>query len=77
MNTIRRPRKRPREKSSNFRTFWWVLAREAFLRITEIAHPNGFTELHRRQALCDRPTSWVVAVGRSFIRSNPGRRFRP
>lgn len=29
MNTIRRPRKRPRVTSSNLRAFWWLVAREA------------------------------------------------
>jgi len=29
MNTIKRPRKRPRDTSVNFRTLWWLVAYEA------------------------------------------------
>lgn len=32
-NTINRPRKRPRVKSSNFRALWWAMHRQAALCI--------------------------------------------
>lgn len=33
MNSIRRPRRRPRVESVSFRTLWWVLVREAVHRM--------------------------------------------
>jgi len=76
VNTIRKPRKRPRDKSISFRTFWWVLQREAFMRITDFAAPTAFTDRLRRRALCDRTARWVRDVAESFMRQNPERRFR-
>lgn len=32
-NTIRRPRKRPRKRSSNFRSLWWLVRQEAAFQI--------------------------------------------
>jgi len=77
VNTFRRPRKRPRDKSVNFRTFGWVVLREAFIRVTEHAAPTALSERLRREAVRDSSDKWVREVGQAFIRSNPERRFRP
>jgi len=76
MNTIRRPRKRPRVKSVNFRTLWWLLVREAYWSIASLPQLPAFGARLRRN-LAKRPTWWVRRRAEEFLALWPTRRFRP
>jgi len=73
---ISRTRKRPRDKSVSFRTFWWVLQREATLRICDNAAPGAFDSAMRRW-LAGARTVAVVRLGVKLIFDDRGRRFWP
>lgn len=71
MNTLRKPRKRPRVDSVSFRTFGWLLEREAAYQM--LFAPALTRELERsfRSLLCSLPGP--------TLRKRVGRRlgFRP
>jgi len=74
MNSIRRARRRPRKLSVNFRTLWWVIRREAFLRIW--APLPGQTESRgRREWLCSATTAFLTRTANRLLREQPSRRF--
>jgi hypothetical protein len=76
MNTIRRPRARPRVRSVNFRTLWWLLVREAYVQIMWApAHPVDTA--WPRSHMARRTTWWLRRNGEAHLREYPGRRYRP
>lgn len=77
MNSIRRPRRRPRIGSVNFRTLWWVLTREAVLRIAYPLSLGAPTERQARQACSGNDTQRVAQFGREIIKLKPERQWWP
>jgi len=73
---IGRARKRPRKKSVSFRTFWWVLIREATAHVVENSNPRLGTG-PIRSWLCSSQTSSVHRLGERLLREDRGRRFWP
>lgn len=77
MNTIWQARKRPRDASFSFRTFAWLLPREAYIRLVlEPGCPIG-EELRLRRWLLSCRTSFVVARVVRILDTHPEWRFRP
>lgn len=76
MNTIRRPRARPRKSSVNFRTFGWLLIREAAWCI---GHDVTSRAIHRvlRSDLVRLPTWRVRQRAERILRFNEVRRYYP
>lgn len=59
MNSIRRPRRRPRVTSVNFRTLWWLVAFEAAYQIeAEWWRLCARGVLSRTEFMFDRLHSW-------------------
>lgn len=73
MNSVRRRRARPRRVSVNFRTFFWVLQREAVLRIVYPASMQTHTERAARAAVANGSTFQALAVARRMLAANPAR----
>jgi hypothetical protein len=73
---IERTRKRPRDKSVTFRTFWWLLTREAVLNICQNSSPNLCRD-NLRAWLARSQTHRVRFFGENLIRGDRGRRFWP
>jgi hypothetical protein len=74
VNTIRKPRKRPRKNSVNFDTFWWLLAHEAAYRVLfNHVKPGGF-ERDARASLCSVPTDALRVRVRYRLNWRPDRR---
>lgn len=74
MNTIRRPRRRPRVRSVNFRTLWWLLKREAALCIMQPARarfPNTVIRQQLAGADTFRLRGWVAG----YLLADSRRRF--
>lgn len=74
MNSIRRPRARPRVSSFNFRVFFWLLQREVAVRVL------GYDD--RRPSvtpivvqLCELDSYRVRAKVRDALARDPGLRF--
>lgn len=75
MNSISRRRRRPRVRSVSFRSFVWVLQREAVLRVLfpTQAEMDGATAA--RDALL-KADSWAVRrLGEHALRCRPERRY--
>lgn len=76
MNTIRRPRRRPRKSSVSFKTFGWLLVREAYLRIFYRRGPLHFSNAALREIACTRGD--VLRRRADYvIRIYPERRYYP
>ncbi len=76
MNTISRPRKRPRRRSCNFRSLWWLVRMEAMVRITwpymaEMPDPLA------RRLLLSRPPSTRLGRAYRVLELNDSRRYYP
>jgi hypothetical protein len=76
MNTIKRPRKRPRKHSVSFKTLGWLLIREAYLRIAfhAIADPKPAL---RRYVLEGRRSDNLQRWAGDYITRYPERRYFP
>jgi len=77
MNSIRRPRGRPRTDSVNFSTFFWVLRREAVLRVVFRTHVGSRFELHARREAARGTTDHAMRAAWRVIDYTPSRRFFP
>lgn len=77
MNTIKRPRKRPRVKSYNLRTLWWVLRREAALHIffPNVQHVGAYSPA--RGYVASWPSWKVIKRSERWIAAEPWRRYTP
>lgn len=71
MNTIRRPRKRPRKKSANFRALWWVLTREAVVTLVLSWGDMWSREQQWRRYLAGCSTHRVRAIGARYLQAGP------
>lgn len=76
MNSIRRPRNRPRVKSVNFRSFWWLVRRQAALQIIAGPLSNLVSDAFTRWVLHHRPDALRDRVART-LRDKPERRIYP
>ncbi|OLC20191.1 MAG: hypothetical protein AUH33_04160 [Chloroflexi bacterium 13_1_40CM_68_21] len=77
MNSIRRPRARPRVLSYSFRTLAWVLTREAALNV--LVPEEAFSN-HRRywqRWMLRHGTDRVRAKAENYIAWTPRLRFYP
>jgi len=74
MNSIRRPRRRPRVRSVSFRTFAWLLVREAYLRVW---YPEQVEHAHTivRRWVAMPATDRLVRASHRLFRREPDRRF--
>jgi hypothetical protein len=77
MNSTRRRRSRPRVHSVNFRSLWWVLLREAVLRVAYPSSMGAASEGQARQTCTSRESWKLRAVGEYLLRVRPERRFFP
>ena len=76
MNSIRRPRKRPRVRSVSFQTFGWVLIREAALCIGVGRGLHG-AAFGGRDYLAHLPPRHVMLRAERILRFNEARRYYP
>ncbi len=77
MNAIRRPRRRPRVHSINWRVFGWVLLREVAVEVLCSTSMLGERRLYVRRLLCSEPRSDVVdLIGANLPRYEALRRGR-
>lgn len=76
MNTIRRPRKRPRKSSASFKTLGWLLVREAYLRIFYRRGPLEFSGPALREIAATRGDA-LRRHADYVIRIYPERRYYP
>jgi hypothetical protein len=60
-NSIRRPRRRPRVRSLNFRTFGWVLLREVAVEVLSSTSLAGERRSFVRQCLVRESRHQVIA----------------
>ncbi len=74
MNSLRRPRRRPRQSSVNFRVLGWLLVREGALRVCMAPAVGTSVTVWRRFLAERRPASIVRLVG-SVLRRYPERRI--
>lgn len=75
-NSIRRPRKRPRVTSCNFRALWWLVRMEAaFLIRCPWARGAGIAEVKRQIVLEAPSTRWARAY--RTLDLNDARRYYP
>jgi hypothetical protein len=77
MNTIHRRRQRPRDRSVNFRSLWWVVLREAALRIAYPASLGAASEPQARVACTVKRSALVREVCGAIIAARPERRYWP
>ena len=75
MNSIRRPRKRPRVESISFDSFAWVLVREAALRVCHRLLVSQLPESGERAVLCSVPTSTLQSRVRRRLNFRPDLRW--
>jgi len=75
MNSIRRPRRRPRVDSVNFRVFEWVLLRESVLRLLWPSYEEWGGQRQARQWLAKKARNQVLAIGADFLSRYPERRY--
>jgi hypothetical protein len=73
MNSIRRPRSRPRVDSLSFRVFGWVVLREAALRVIYPSAVGSISEPAARRTLAASDTSEVRDVTRVALAVHPER----
>jgi hypothetical protein len=55
MNSIRRPRARPRVRSVSFRTFAWLLVREGYCRIIFRCAGNELDPVYKPEVMHSQP----------------------
>lgn len=72
-----RPRARPRQRSVNFRRLWWVLTREAALRILDPTVDHNDRSHHLRLELRRRDTTRVRTVAGIVLALHPERQTWP
>jgi len=77
MNSIRRPRRRPRGQSVNFRSLWWVVLREAALRVCYRSSIGTAADVQARLACSGRESARIAQIAWAIIRERPERRFFP
>jgi len=77
MNTIRRARRRPRVRSLNWRTFGWVLLREAF--VTALTHSTNWpvNDGRWRRTIAIKGTCEIRRSMRIYLERHPERRIAP
>jgi len=77
VNSIRRPRRRPRRDSVSYRTFAWVLIREAFL--TAVLPPDEHPRVQHewRAYLVTCSTQRLVTRMRRYLERHPLAGDRP
>jgi hypothetical protein len=76
MNTLDRPRKRPRKLSVNFRTLWWLLVREAFVRVYYRTESSRCYQ-HQLDAVRSSETHRLIGRASQILRYQPERRYYP
>jgi len=76
MNTIRKPRKRPRVKSSSFKTLGWLIRREAMWNIRQGWQPQPWDPEVRRVFMRER-TDHCERRARAVLNFNGARRYYP
>lgn len=77
MNTIKRPRRRPRVDSVNFRALGWLVTREAALRVIAPYAIGGPNESTARADLVSVPTETIQRRVRRWLNFRPDRRISP
>ncbi len=75
-NTIRHPRKRPRVKSVNFRSLWWLITREAAWLVMSGSEGRPGTRYTRR-GFAGSETYYAVRLAEALLRYRPERRYIP
>ncbi len=76
MNTIQRPRRRPRVRSVNFRALWWLVVREAAWCVA-CRHPALHSWPRARQSFGQFTTFAVVRIARRYIAQCAAARYYP
>ena len=76
MNSIRRPRNRPRVKSVNFRSLWWLVTLEAAFNIRWPDLPAE-QAAHLRETLAGAHTNEVRQRAELVLHFNEARRYYP
>lgn len=77
MNSIRRPRSRPRVDSVSFASLWWVLVREAFVRALDLPLSRYATDGRWRRHIAKLDTDEVRWRLEHFLVRHPERRIVP
>lgn len=77
MNSIKEPRRRPRDRSTSWLTFKWVLVREAYLRLILTGLETEAEVRYWRRKVAARNTDRLQADAERILRAWPSRRFRP
>lgn len=67
MNSIGRPRRRPRKHSVSFRTLWWLVAHEASFAVVAGPWPEAHT-LRVRAAWAKRSSYHVTRIAVRVLR---------
>lgn len=75
MNSFRQPRKRPRVDSVCFRTFGWVLLREAYLSAIAYSVLGGELNAEWRRFVAKLPTPQLRRRLELFLERHPERRI--
>ena len=75
MNSIRRPRLRPRARSVNFRSFAWLVQREAALHVIHPAIFDAAGERKSRGKINRWRTAAVTRLVRNLLALYPERRW--
>ena len=78
MNSITRPRRRPRKQSVNFRSIYWLVRMEAAVEIYYGGWMNTWDPHFRRILINSGPRAWacVIRRARASLAAN-ARRFAP
>ncbi len=76
MNSIRRPRSRPRVQSCNFHSLWWLVTREACWQIL-CRHASYTDTPWTRRAFAQGQTFYVRALAERCLYHHPERRLIP
>lgn len=76
MNTIRRPRKRPRKSSVSFRTFGWLVIRQVALHVLWGPLADEDSDGYRRW-LARASTDAVRRAVCGVLEREPNRRYYP
>jgi len=75
VNSIRRPRRRPRVESVSFESFAWVLVREVAVRVCCPRLLSPLEWRKERAALCSVPTSTLQTRVRRRLNFRPDLRW--
>lgn len=76
MNSIRRPRKRPRVRSVSFRVLGWLLVREAYVRIHR-GRPLDVDDRASRRTIMKIHTHVLRRSAERIMVVNDARRYYP